>query len=119
MGATVARWYGHKVKADVRASAEEGLFRASELVLEKANETVPIEEGLLKASGDTDIDGQGLVASIFYNTPYAAAQHEEVTYQHKEGRRAKWLQLTMQEQQQNIKDILADALRGAFKGRFG
>ena len=108
------RWYGDEVKRDMAAIAADALFDAAEFVLEEANRTVPIDEGTLQRSGATDVDRQALVAVVSYDTPYAARQHEEMTYRHAAGRRAKWLELTLQEQSAAIDRFIAARMRGAF-----
>lgn len=93
-------------------AARVGLLRAAEFALEQANRTVPHEEGTLQRSGKAVSDGQALRAAVSYDTPYAVAQHENVTYRHNKGRRAKWLELTMREQQEKIAGIIAATIRG-------
>ena len=108
-GATVS-WYGHAVKRRVRDAINDVVGDAGEYLLEEANRTVPIEEGTLARTGFVDVgDGE---ATVSYDTPYAARQHEETGYRHASGRRAKWLQLTFQEQARRIEGFLADRLRG-------
>lgn len=104
-------WFGEKAIRATTEGAIDALIRGSEFLLTKANETIPFEEGILKDSGDVDVDGAKLAATVFYNTPYAARQHEEVSWKHMSGRRPKWLQMTFQEQHSAVKDIMADALR--------
>jgi hypothetical protein len=101
------------VRAAVRAAAAEGLADAAEYLLQSANETVPIEEGVLAGSGSTDVDPGGLRASVFYDTAYAARQHEELRYRHDPGRRAKWLELTLSEESNQIRDHIAASIRRA------
>ena len=108
------RWFPQKAQQMSQAGAVEGLFRASEFLLAKANETVPLAEATLKDSGDTDVDESALVATVSYDTPYAAVQHESRSFTHPHGRRAKWLQLTFQEQVRPVRDILARAMKGKF-----
>jgi len=108
MHVTKVKWFDDKVVEMTRESAVEGLFRASEFLLQKANETVPLRESILKTSGSTSQDEAALVATVSYDTPYAARQHEEVTYTHTHGR-AKWLELTMQEQAKKVAEVFAAA----------
>lgn len=108
-GATV-NWHGREVKRRYRDAVNDVVADAGEYLLEEANRTVPIEEGTLARSGS--VDAGDAEATVSYDTPYAARQHEETSYRHASGRRAKWLQLTFQEQARRIESFLADRLRG-------
>lgn len=108
MSSTV-RYYGNEVKAAVRGQASGGLRTAGEHLLEEANRTAPIEEGTLIQSGAVDVDEGRMVAVVSYDTPYARRQHEELTYRHDPGRRAKWLELTAKERRPAIETLIARA----------
>lgn len=97
----------------VHAAAASALLNAAEFALEDANRTVPIEEGTLARSGQVTIDTADLRASISYDTPYAARQHEDTRLRHNDGRRAKWLERTMAEDRQTIGDYIARHMRDA------
>lgn len=88
------------------------LFRASSFVLQKANETVPVTEHHLQRSGKASVSDDGHRAAVSYDTPYAVRQHEELAYRHDEGQRAKWLESTMHEQADEVRDIIGETLRG-------
>ena len=96
--------------ARVRAAVGDALSDAAEHILEEANRTVPIEEGILTGSGNTDVDASAGVASVYYDTPYAARQHEETGWAHDPGRRAKWLELTLQERTADVRRFFATRL---------
>ena len=96
--------------ARVRAACASALSDAAEHILEEANRTVPIEEGVLTGSGNTDVDEGVGVASIYYDTPYAARQHEDTSLNHDPGRRAKWLELTLQERTADVRRFFATRL---------
>lgn len=77
-----------------RAAAEQFLRVYADRVLGEAQRIVPLEEGTLAGSGDVIIDEHhnGVDATIIFTTPYAARQHEELDYRHREGRQAKYLE---------------------------
>ena len=106
-------WRGAQVKRQTKTAEAEGLFDAVEYVLEVANRTVPLDEATLMRSGQTDVDEVKLEASVSYSTPYAVVQHEG-DYVHPGGRRRKWLESTLQEEQAQIERIIAERLRRAF-----
>lgn len=107
------RWYGDNAERLARQAGARALRAAGEHILEHANRTVPIEEGILQQSGTVDSDETQAVIS--YDTPYAVRQHEDVTLTHAAGRRAKWLELTLQERAEAVRDYIADALRRALR----
>lgn len=106
-------WHGREVKGRIADALAGTLADGAGFILEEANRTVPIEEGTLSRSGNTDT--AGLEASVYYDTPYAARQHEEVTWNHAPGRRAKWLQLTFAEQARRLDRFIRDRVAKAFR----
>lgn len=90
--------------AATKAAVESALDDAAEHILEASNRTIPIEEATLERSGDVGrAPGK---RSIYYDTPYARRQHEELDWRHDSGRRAKYLEKAMQEEEGAVKDML-------------
>lgn len=110
------RWNGRFVSNKVREAAGEGLYEAAEHLLEHSNRTVPLEEGTLMRSGQTDVDRENLKATVSYDTPYARAQHENLEYRHDPGRRAKWLEQTGKERERQIREHVHKKIKDALKG---
>jgi hypothetical protein len=108
-------WNDPQVTSTIKRAAADGLYEAAEHVLETANRSVPIEAGAsgLMGSGHASIDREALIAHVSYDTPYAVRQHEELSYRHDPGRRAKWLELTVQEEARTIQDRIAKKIREA------
>ncbi|MFE5777081.1 hypothetical protein [Brachybacterium sp. NPDC056505] len=104
---------GDPVDEKVRVAAARGLALAAEAVLSEANDKVPIEEGTLQRSGRTSADAGSLRAVISYDTPYAVRQHEDMTLHHDGGRSAKWLEHALASNQEMVRRIIADAIKGA------
>lgn len=100
-----------EVIAAKRSQAAKGLADAAEFGLEMSNRTVPVEEATLARSGSTSVDEEKLIAVIAYDTPYARRQHEAVGNRHSGSGRAKWLELTLDEQSEALNEIVARALR--------
>lgn len=105
-------WRGDEAKSKVIRGAPRALRAGGEYLLEAANRTVPIEEDTLEKSGKVSVSG--LQATVSYDTPYARRQHEDLTLRHSSGRRAKWLQRTLDERARAINDVIGSVLRGAF-----
>jgi hypothetical protein len=89
---TIVKWTGNFAQVRIHGGVARGLKLAAEHVLEEANRIVPLDEGPLFESGATDVDPDASRASIFYDTPYACRQHEEMTWHHAPGRQAKYLE---------------------------
>jgi hypothetical protein len=104
-----------QVKLAYRAAAVAGLSDAAEVLLEEANRSVPIEESTLARSGTTSVDPAALKAAVAYDTVYAARQHEDLTLRHDPGRRAKWLELSMQENASRLGRTIQNRMREVTK----
>lgn len=99
-----------RVAASFEADSDRAATAMGEHLGQVADQTAPIEEGALIRSRVVTDPEDGEVA-VVYNTPYAARQHEDLTYAHDPGRRAKWLELTMAEQQGALTEIAAQEMR--------
>ncbi len=106
-------WSGNLAAAKIRDAAMDALVDASEFLLQEANETAPIEESTLIRSGTVTVDRKGLRTAISYDTPYAVRQHEDTRLRHDPGRRAKWLERTLNEQRIRIFKFIGDRVRKA------
>lgn len=110
------RWHGDKVSRRQQAAGAKGLKLGAEHVLTVSNTKVPHQEGTLERSGATDVDESGQRASVYYDTPYAAAQHERLENRHDNGRQAKYLETTLLAEQDTVAGIVAQALRAGLEG---
>ncbi len=108
-------WNGDIVDARRKEGAIKGLKLAAEHVLTETNKVVPLEEDTLMRSGTPSVDSTSMTAAVSYDTPYAVRQHEELTYRHAPGRKAKYLEETMAEQDENWRAIVAAAIRRALE----
>jgi hypothetical protein len=93
-------------------AALHGLRQAGELVLERSNRMVPLEEGTLERSGRVTDNGRDEVA-VSYDTPYARVQHEDMTLRHDNGRSAKFLEKAHRQSRGEIAKLVAAAVRKA------
>lgn len=108
---TKLKWEGKALAASMREAARKGLWQAAEEILRAANQRVPLDTGVLQASGDTDVDGNELAAAIFYDTPYAVRLHEHPEYEFQGGREGKWLERAANENAERVLQWLADELK--------
>lgn len=111
---TRLNWNGPVVDAKKQHGAARGLGLASEHVLGVSREQVPIEEATLERSGVASVDELLLEAAISYDTPYAVRQHEELTWKHDPGRKAKYLEDPMTSEAGVVAEIVAAEIRRGF-----
>ena len=84
-----------RVEALLATMSDEAAERIAEHVLDVSNRHVPHELGDLERSGRVGPgEGEG-ERTIYYDTPYAVVQHEDLTLQHDAGRTAKYLENAM------------------------
>jgi hypothetical protein len=100
-------WQGPQVSKATRLAAADGLREASEFLLGESLKVVPREEAILAASGATDVDPVSMRATVSFDTPYAARQHEELTWRHRPGQTAKYLERPLEQNQQRLQEIIA------------
>lgn len=83
---------------------------------EKSQEYCPIESGELRKSGYLEIVGNRV--EIGYgrggNPDYAATVHENLEWRHKAPTRAKWLQVALAEDEQEIQGRIVSSYRRVF-----
>lgn len=103
------KWNGPAITKATEKAASLGLRKGAELVLQRSNARVPIQEGTLERSGVASVDG--LKAAVSYDTKYATRQHEDMTLRHDSGRSAKFLETALNESGQDILDLVAAEIR--------
>lgn len=86
----------------------EAVAEAGRRLLDAANVEVPYDEGELEASGQVVTEGTS--ARVLYTARHAVPQHERMDYRRQAGR-AKWLQLALQEQGDQVLEIAGHAIR--------
>lgn len=113
---TRLRFNGEQALAGTRQGAARGLRLAAEYVLGRSRVQVPIDEGTLERSGVATVDESDLTAAVSYDTPYAVRQHEELTYRHDPGRKAKYLEDPLNESTGTVAEIIAAQVRRSLRG---
>ena len=107
-------WNGPKVIAEIEAQAPAALTAAAEYVRGESVQRTPIDEGTLRASAAVKTVNAETV-QIGFHTPYAAKQHEELSYRHPKGGQAKYLESVLIENQEQIRALIAAQIRRAFR----
>ncbi|MFE6408150.1 hypothetical protein ACFVOR_14590 [Streptomyces sp. NPDC057837] len=109
------RFNGAPAARELRAAAARGLYLGAEHVLGKSNEVVPLDEAELQRSGTASVDPPSLTSMVSYDTPYAARQHEELTWRHAPGRTAKYLENSLNAARPEVAALIAAELRRALR----
>jgi hypothetical protein len=109
------RWHGREAKSRMRKGTRKGLRAAGEWLLGEATAIVPIEEGTLSRSGAVTVTSDANAVAVSFDTVYAARQHEELTWRHKPGRQAKYLEEPFNTGGDTMLEIVATAQRRALE----
>lgn len=116
-GLRIVRDNRARVSDKVSAAAARALTDAANELLQKANQTVPVERHILEGSGTVDpATPKKLIATVGYGgeaAAYAVRQHEDTTLSHDPGRRAKWLELAAKEDGKRIMQNVGKAIKDA------
>jgi hypothetical protein len=124
-------WHGAEVELGTRRVAMKAVERTGWFLLDKANETIPVETGDLKDQGKVGFKTtSGVLTSVKISYPgdtgglasshgqegkiVAIVQHEDTTLKHNPPGRAKWLQLAIQENREEALRMLGEDLRAWF-----
>lgn len=98
-----------EVSRSIDQALSDGLKAGGELVLEKANQLVPVESGDLKDSGIVTVDGD--TATVTYTSEYALKQHERLDFDHPGGGHAKFLEIGALANAAAIEEEIAERIR--------
>lgn len=113
MSSATVKWNGKELSAAIKKSAVSGLKDAAEFLLDEAKKLVPIDEGTLENSGNTSVDEASMESTVYFDTPYAVKQHEDMSLQHTGNRQAKYLETPAKENRKKLIEIVADSIKEA------
>lgn len=84
-----------------------GVSKIGKLILDESRKIVPVDEWVLHNTSRVKESGRGFhkMAEVIYNQEYAAKQHEDLEYEHKPGRSAKYLEKPIRQNNQKMKKI--------------
>lgn len=101
----------HEVLPSMREGAARGLNIFAALVHQRAVDRAPKDEGHLRRSAAVvAATPDHLEAKVVFDTPYAARQHEETSWRHKDGQ-AKYLESAMNDSAEEGKQIIANSIK--------
>lgn len=113
----VSRNYNALIK-HIKDVTPEVLIEALEPTFEKSKVYCPEDTGRMKASAFLEITPGGTVAMGYGkggNPEYTAEVHENLEWRHKSPTRAKWLQVALEEDEQDIQRRIVAAYGGIFQ----
>ena len=100
-----------KIVAENEQKARAGLLKCVKVLLERANQIVPHDEGTLMRSGQFSVGDRDLIAAVSYDTPYAVRLHEHPEYRFQQNREGKWLEKTINQDSGDLLEKLAAELK--------
>jgi hypothetical protein len=82
-----------KITGDIEEAVKEGLTDATLDLERRSKEEAPVDTGDLRGSGYSEVkkDYAGYHGIVGFNTAYALIQHEDMTFVHPQGGKAKYL----------------------------
>ncbi len=104
-------WDGAAAKRQIHRGAARGVRRAAEAVMDDSLDVVPREDDELARSAALDVDDQEMVASVSYDTPYAARQHEQLRLRHDRGETSKYLERPLRAGARRTAETIAAEIR--------
>lgn len=112
--------------AAIQPELEGVLIEEGERIMEKSQEIVPVDQGVLKASGGyygTEMDSGGVYVRYGYGgaaSSYALVQHETPpgVFRHAEGQSWKYLEFPLMEAVATMGPRMAASLKGRLASRF-
>lgn len=108
-------WHGPQIENALGQDAIDfALLQGMEHILAESNKIVPHEFGELERTGEAQVqNGKGTVS---YESVYAVPQHENLTYKHSPGRKAKFLEIAATETKNEVAEIVAYVLKQGLGG---
>lgn len=102
-------WKGTEIADNIDDAIKDALQAGAELLKDEAVERTPVETATLRGTAKPSYDDGEAVVS--YDTKYARRQHEEIGWQHPGGGQAKFLESALIDNQDKIRDVIAEELR--------
>lgn len=107
-------WNGVHAKAVARSASREGLRKAGEHLLAESAKQTPVREGILIGTGQVSVLDDHTTA-VHYNTDYAIRQHEELTWRHPQGGKAKYLEDPLNSERETLKALIASTVKDSLE----
>ena len=104
-------WNSNYIMGYINAGIKINLKKAGADLVAKSSEQAPIDTGDLRGNCTLDLKYlDALYVSVGYNLPYALRQHEELTWRHPKGGKAKYLEDPFNANRQRYINFIAEGL---------
>lgn len=111
------KWRGNQAVKIAQEAAFQALHDGAEAILTEAIDETPVDTGTLRRSGTvTDAKREGTVY-VSFNTPYARRQHEDLTFNHPRGGKAKYLEDPFNRSKKKIMRLVSLRMKKALKNK--
>lgn len=102
-----------RMTRNIAEAVKEGLEDVTLDLERRAKEQAPIDLGDLRGSGASEVitTTNGVNGIVSFNTPYALIQHEDLTFFHPQGGKAKYLTDPLNQQAINYKKHIQNKIR--------
>lgn len=81
-----------KMESIVKNGGKKATWSALDVLASASKQQVPLDTGALMNSCAVSVEGDGSAGTVSYDTPYAVIQHENQSFNHQRGRKAKYLE---------------------------
>lgn len=109
-------WHGEAMTAEIERAARFGLLESASDLQQESSDEAPVDTGDLR--GDAKVDKSDLdnfIVRVGYALPYALRQHEEISYNHPMGGKAKFLEDPFRRNKQKYIDHIGKRIAQAAK----
>jgi len=107
-----------QIISNVGDVTEEKMRKITADIRSVAASRAPIETGTLRGTAFDEVktEGDEVIGGVHFPEKYAARQHEHIEYQHPLGGEAKFLEKTIIEKADQIRQQMGSALQNLFGG---
>jgi hypothetical protein len=110
------KWFGAMAMGKAHRGAAAGLYAAAEYLRDASmaiTPVAPVEGGLLRDSCFVSMDDAALRAAVSFDTDYAVEVHEDMTWRHATGTKAKYLEGPLNSERATLLRIMAGGVADA------
>lgn len=102
-----------RVNARMKSAVKEGVTDSTLHLLGESKQQAPLDTGDLRGAGKSKVTqvGEDIVGTVSFNKPYALIQHEDMTFNHPKGGKAKYLSDPLNQNANRYKRYIQDKVR--------
>lgn len=111
------KWRGDEALRIAREAGFQALRDGAEHILTEAIDETPIDTGTLRRSGTVTEAPSEDAVYISFNTPYAIKQHEDLTLNHPNGGKPKYLEDPFNRNKDKVINLVDNRIKEALKNQ--